>query len=333
MAKSNLQLSERQEILIDLQDLWKSAFQTVKEESVQKTRLVHLHPSSLPYCALEHSVGLMENGIPTVREMDLAGYFFTGVGSVIHELLQNHLGRLDKKEGMKHKVKVYGNWRCKACNAKRYLTLYRDCPSCGGEMWYDEIRIKWRNVRGGIDKIIRVGNMLIVLDYKTTGTHILQKQRFQAKGILPFSSNVHQVKRYCALFKKQYGAEFKEGGRFAGCTVVGWILAYVGRDNPSYQREFIYGGMSRKDLAVEYRKAVKDSRHFDLSWEVYKKRKWSDLQTLVNEKPCASHSLYVKNMRDSFDPCPLGESKVCFDPDALRKKLKKIIKKIIKTEA
>lgn len=272
------------------------------------------------------------NGVETERWSSFNESFYTSIGTAVHELLQNFVGRLAVDKGVELKVLTLGHWHCKTCNTKRRFTVYKPCKKCGGKPEYEEISIHWRTTVGHIDKVIRIGNLLFILDYKTTGSMAIRKHRAgkpAGEPYFPYTANKAQIMRYIGLFETVFAKEFEEGGRFEGCTVAGAILAYVSRESVR-DREFVYLPATEKRKKREYRKAVRDDALFVKMKEGVATKSREIFLELVEEKPCIDRDFYDQNYHSPFEECPLVG--VCFRRKKLLKQIDLAIAGKVKTE-
>ncbi len=308
---------------------WKEAIDHGGMDPVDQSRNEFLRPSALPFCPLKVGYNRVVNGVETERYSSFNESFYTSIGTAVHELLQNFVGRLAVSKGVELKVETLGHWHCKACGRKRRFTIYKPCK-CGGTPEYEEISIHWRTTVGHIDKVIRVGNCLFILDYKTTGSMAIRKHRAGAPAgepYFPYPANRAQIMRYVGLFEKVFAKEFEPGGRFEGTVVMGAILAYVSRETVR-DVAFVYLPATRKRKKKEYRKAVRDDALFVTMKEAVAKRSKKLFIELIEEKPCADRDDYDQKMHSRYDECPLVN--VCFRRRQLLKQIDKALKGQIK---
>ena len=306
---------------------WKEASAQVATSKVDITRYNYLRPSSLPFCPVKEGYIRITEGIPTERDEGFSELFYVSQGSSIHELLQNFVGRLEMEEPENVKVVTLGNWVCKTCSFKRYLSVHKNCRKCKTRMEYEEIQIKWRTTVGHIDKVLKIGKYLFILDYKTCSTYILRKHRDSMRvqiPTLPHNYNKAQVNRYAGLFEKVYKKEFKKGGKFHGLTIVGSILAYISRESVQ-EKEFCFVPMDERAKRREYKRAVQDDRLFKRMRSIVEKPSVSGFKELIAEKPCATKKFYEAEYMTIYNECPLA--KVCFKPNKLINKITKAVRK------
>jgi len=239
----------------------------------------------------------------------------------VHELLQDFIGRMSVEHGVDTPVETLGHWKCPDCGKRRMFTTYKRCK-CGGKSKYEEIAIHWRNTIGHMDKVIRIGQYLFILDYKTTGGRALYKHK-QGEPIgqpyLPYPANRAQIMRYVGLFEKVFAKEFEPGGRFEGCVIVGALLVYVSRETVR-DRAIVYLPANAKRKKKEYRKAVRDDKLFVKMKEVVETRDKEIMIELIENKACETRDDYDENMHSPFDECPLVAD--CFSPCRLKKRVR-----------
>ena len=241
-----------------------------------------LRASSLPICSIlqylklqkEHSTGLPERKVTAISE------YFTQIGTAVHTVLQRWMGLTGK---------ILGNWKCPSCGHKEKMTVYKDCPSCGEEMVYVEIKVKYKTLSGHVDGVLVLPNKkMIVLDYKTTTSSKIDKNS------PPLLAYEKQLSSYAYLLKSKYHL-----------PVVGSSLLYVSRDNPFKYKEYPLNLNNMKKFLDEqvYRQRVAEDTV-----------KTEDLEALIQSKPCSSREFYLKDMH-SYEECPLLN--VCFGDELL----------------
>ena len=169
-------------------------------------RAYELHPSSFPYCGLQHWFKIMKfGGVDEWQELDFNGDFYTSNGTTTHELIQEWLGKGKK---------LVGNWTCKdkKCKGKRKFSVYKPCPKCDGEMAYHELGVKFgKFTTGHLDGLFffEEDGKYYVIDYKTCGFEAMQKHLSGVEKIFPYSYNVAQIESYCYYLEKQYKIKFR----------------------------------------------------------------------------------------------------------------------------
>lgn len=304
---------------------WKEAVNQGDSRPIDPSRNNYLHPSALPFCPLKIAYRRLVDGVESERFESFNENFYVNIGSSVHELLQDFIGRMKVEQGVETAVETLGHWKCPDCGRRRLFTTYKRCK-CGGKPKYEEIAIHWRNTIGHMDKVIRIGDYLFILDYKTTGSRALYKHR-QGEPIgqpyLPYNTNKAQIMRYVGLFERVFAKEFEPGGRFEGCVVVGALLVYVSRETVR-DKAFVYLPANEKKKAREYKKAVRDDKLFAKMKEAVATRDKEIMVHLIENKACETRDDYDENMHSPFDECELSSS--CFCPKALRKKVKAALK-------
>jgi len=268
-----------------------------------------LHPSSYPFCALHHGWNIV-NKIER-KPMDYFGFYYTGLGTIAHELMQRQFGRGKK---------ILGDWKCLECGHKKKLSYYARCKKCGSEhVEYEEIGIKFgKYTHGHIDGVVNIDGKLFVIDYKTSSVKNNNKHR-DTGSQYPYKHNVAQIKSYIVYLEEQYGLE-----------VHGWILVYVSRDHNI--NDFVcVGDIVDED---EKKKLRKKYKLYDKTFGVAEKlkkdktpeKKMEYLKYLIKHKPCESLKDYKKEFWEGYEiHCPLAESGVCFNKEKLKLTLEKKI--------
>lgn len=179
------------------------------------TRLYNLRCSQLPYCprsVIAH-FGLMGK----YRPMNMAGAYYTSVGTTVHTVMQTYLARSGR---------FLADYKCQVCGKEYPLSHVHEC--CGVPTSYEEVTIdvatKKRDglavlgIQGHIDGIFKDsnGNYWIV-DFKTT-----TMQGAKSKERSPGKGYERQIRAYAVLLKHQYKIKVK-----------GLMLVFIPRDNPS----------------------------------------------------------------------------------------------------
>lgn len=313
-----------------LNTLFNSSLLHIEEEIVSDSRLKEFHPSSLPFCGLRDAYRRMKNnGVVNTREVSLSSMFYTEMGKVAHEVVQNWMSKLRYRMGEDFpkdvELQLLGNWKCrnnnpdvpksKRCNGTRTFSEYKPCAKCGSEMDYVEISYSSLPLKFSVDKVIKIDKYYIILDFKFTTS--LSISVYKSRGMkLPYLSNREQIRGYASIFDKVFSDKLKGG------KVIGWVLIYLSRDHPTTEenRVFIHEAMSDEDKIKKRKSLRKDIRHFKLSRG--KKLNKKKLVQLMEEKPCPTKAWYDKNMHSVFNPCELASCGACFKPKKLKKKVK-----------
>lgn len=268
-------------------------------------RAYELHPSSFPYCGLQHWYTIMKDGgVDEWQELDFYGEFYTSNGTITHELIQEWLGKGGK---------LLGNWKClnKKCSGTRKFSVYKPCPICKGEMEYHELGVKFgKHTTGHLDGLylVKKKGKYYIIDYKTCGVEAIRKHQSGAEKVFPYLKNVAQIESYCHYVEDNYGIK-----------VGGWLLVYLTRDAAFRNYEVVGKKFSGSYKARVIEKCEKSDKHFGIA---IKERKLKNVKTLIEEKPCDCRATYEKEFHNKYDPCPL--EKVCFKRESLIKELKKV---------
>lgn len=182
--------------------VWKT---TVLPSRTDPRRVLTLRASQMPFCPVSFFVQLANSGL--YRQLDMAGGYYTSVGTTVHEVMQRYLGTSKR---------FLADWRCPECGKWRRASHEPYC--CDTLSEYHEVLIDYKGLVGHIDGIFRdkQGNYWI-LDFKTTSTAASKKKKND-----PGVAYIEQIESYAYALKYQYGI-----------TVKGVILAFVIRDNPA----------------------------------------------------------------------------------------------------
>lgn len=284
-------------VLAEFKNYYVSA--VAKEIEDERVREERLRVSSFPYCPLQHAYTRL-----TKHEKDktagFGSYYYTQVGTVTHDIIQDFAGRGGK---------IYGAWLCtkKKCDGTRAFSSKNKCPKCGARMRYEELTVKaFKNLSGHLDGVWKSeSGEYFVVDYKTSSTTVLMSQK--KNPTLPYHHNVCQIKAYCALLELCFDIK-----------ISGWILMYVARDNPMIWSKAVGEYISDKAK----KRQLKKIKGYDRDWDrVVGLTSFSELMELVKEKPCSSHDDYLEKF-DSIDPCPLSKGGICFNAKQLKSTLK-----------
>jgi hypothetical protein len=284
-------------VLSEFQSHYRAAVDAKIED--ERERQERLRVSSFPYCPLRHAYTRMTKH-ERANEANFGSFYYTEVGTVTHDIIQNFFGRSGK---------IYGAWVCRKlkCKGKREFSSKDKCPICKGRMRYVELTVKaFKNVSGHLDGIWRnEKGEWFVIDYKTSSVRVIMTQK--KNPTLPYHHNVAQIKAYCALIELMFDIE-----------ITGWILMYVARDNPMLFSKPVGEYMSAKAK----KKYLKKIKGWDRDWDrVINMTDFDEVKELIAEKPCDDHDDYVRQF-DSLDPCPLSQGGLCFQ----KKKLKSLMK-------
>lgn len=305
----------------------------------EELRKPEFRVSSLPYCPVVHLKKLLEYHRAT-EPMDYSMAFYTGIGTVVHEVMQGF-----SKEA--NPVSFMGQWKCgrtlsvdhegdkttiRKCSRKSEdITSYQDlkvgtCPhgksGCKPYFEYHEIPISFHGLSGHVDALIKRGDEIWVLDFKTThdGLWGAQKDVDQMikKGYYPSAKYITQIETYCALLEKQFGL-----------NIGGYSICYVNRNKTmnvsGYRqvrswRNFVYRWTDERRAAARERisrevrgnKIVKQLLVKDIDEDTENEL----IRKLLDQRPCKSESSYKKNMSHSWfgdEECPFFG--VCWQND------------------
>lgn len=223
------------------------------------SRVLWLRPSSLPFCPLRFFLNYSQHG--TVQSQDFFSRFFTKVGTVVHEVVQEIVGSSNS---------LLADWTCPKCNPEGHaydpskrVKLRKTapkCKSCSSRMKYVEVEVDYNGVLGHVDAIwVEDDNTYWVVDFKTTSKSKTDSRK------TPDNNYVEQIETYCYLLKKQYNM-----------PIAGWILFYIVRDNPSNTQEFEQR-LNKKDFIRIRNRLNMYKEQRDHAAEITKKRELFDL--------------------------------------------------------
>lgn len=295
--KANATNSDVEVLLHQLLD---AAESQIVDHPINPGRFFFMRPSAFPYCGLRKLLTaprILTNG----ETSDLAGGYFTSVGTAAHETFQSHIGR---------NTFIVGDWKCKECGRMRKFRTYKRCK-CGGKPVYQELEVKYKNtVVGHLDGLVKVKigdeTVYIVIDYKTATTSKITKGRTDPT-VFPYAYNVQQILRYVVLMELCYGV-----------NVHGWGLIYLNRDVPlgERNRKIVYVKVSdeeKKALKRELDEWVKTHRM------VLRAHKLEHFKEIESRKLCASAKDYRTNWMNDYSKCPIEP--FCFDSKRLEQKI------------
>ncbi len=264
-----------------------------------EVRPERLRVSGFPFCGLEAAYKKLTKHT-VERKMTFGSKYYTGVGTLTHEIIQNFMG---------HGGRILGQWKCQdpECKGIRLASRNNRCPLCNGFMLYEELTVTaFKHVSGHLDGIYKTENgEYWLVDYKTSSVRVISSQ--SKNKTLPYYHNVCQIKAYCALIELMFDIK-----------ISGWLLHYIARDSPLTVFKTEGQRISEKGKRIQLEKIQHYDRHWDL---IQNMTKFSDLMQLVEEKPCKTWEFYKKEF-DGFTPCPLSQGQLCFQP----KKLKSLLK-------
>lgn len=287
-----------------LHRLMDEAESEIVDHPVKPDRFFYMRPSGFPYCGLRKLLTAPKQ-LTEGAMSELAGAYFTSVGTAAHETFQSHIGR--------NKF-IVGDWKCHECGKFTKFHTFRLCK-CGGKPKYEELEVKYKNtVVGHLDGLVKVKmgdrTTYIVIDYKTATTSKITKGRTD-KTVFPYAYNVQQIKRYVVLLELCYGIK-----------VQGWALIYLNRDVPlgERNRNIVYVTVSpeeKKALKIEMDEWVATHRM------VLRAHKLKHFKEVESRKLCASAKDYRDNWLNDYSKCPIEP--FCFDSKRLEKKIDSVL--------
>lgn len=186
------------------------------EVQIKNKHTGKLRISSFPFCPRSYLFNLVDARSPT-KTFSTMGRYYTEVGTITHEIIQDALERTDSK------VHMVRDYECTACHKKYvYRTRPKKC-SCGNTTfkWHEHTVKYGKYIEGHIDDSTLLPTKRIwTIDYKTTSKEKIVQHRKTGK-VFPYESNVAQLSTYSAI-------KWHEG-----YDIEGYALVYVARDNPS----------------------------------------------------------------------------------------------------
>lgn len=268
-----------------------------------------LAPHRLPYCGQRH---LFEKLTYKGSSVGFGLSYYGPLGNLIHNNIQYFMSKLGA---------IFGNWECVSqkgnilCPGKRDFSKDAKCPICGSHMKYVEISVKMskRHMVGRIDTVFQPKRSTdyIIVDYKSTSSSRILLSQTKPE-IYPEAGHTNQILSYC----DGLNTLLEEAGNPG--RVVGWLLLYVGRDNPINNKTARAGTYSKKKAASVA--ATLDS-YDDQYHQVMFFKSLKDAQFLMDNKMCSDYDDYKKKC-GMFANCALGESGVCWN----ERKLKSVLK-------
>lgn len=244
-------------------------------------RVVNLRFSGFPFCGLRWFLSL-PSALESKSKLDFASYYFTSVGTTVHDVIQNALSSVSTDAQDSIGFRILNDWVCRDCKHRHAMTTKPgSCAKCGAtSLRREEIEIRDEWKVGHIDEVLEVtlGTDVhwVVLDYKTCTTLATE-----IKGKLPYVGNVMQVRGYVQ--------ELRNRGKPAKMA----MLVYVPRDNP-FRFKVI-----PVDVKNEQRWLTFYEEQFKLASSVSGPRRLLDL---VDSRPCAD------SVPERYCECPLRDS-------------------------
>lgn len=188
MSKKNaVVLSPMNSVLAEFGNYY--ATELSKEYVDLEQRPDRLRVSGFPFCGLESAYKLMVKD-ETIRKAGFGSKYYTGVGTLTHEIVQDMVGMGGR---------ILGQWNCLTPNCKgvRLLSRKNKCPICKGLMRYEELTVSaFKYVSGHLDGIYKTKDgEYFVVDYKTSSVRVIESQH--ERRTLPYHHNVCQIRAYC----------------------------------------------------------------------------------------------------------------------------------------
>jgi hypothetical protein len=168
------------------------------------SRILSLRPSQMPFCALSVFINHAKYGM--YREEDFSMAFYTRVGTVVHEVMQNFLCKSGK---------LLADYHCRECNTWHRMSYKHEC--CEFPTQYHEVEIDYKGIKGHIDAIYKdQKGKLWIIDFKTTSIDGSAKKK-KDPGVV----YREQIETYAVLVELQYGIKIE-----------GYANSFIIRDNP-----------------------------------------------------------------------------------------------------
>tara|TARA_Y100000310_G_scaffold341234_1_gene439740 strand:- start:4997 stop:5833 length:837 start_codon:yes stop_codon:yes gene_type:complete len=164
--------------------------------------------SRLPFCPREM---VIHHRYPdeALREESYGFRFYVGIGTAVHEVIQQFLGMNNV---------LYGHWSCCGVIEKERLGS-RSCPVCGRPQMYEEYNIEG-SLGAHVDGI--VPSMNAVWEFKTTGSSNLPKLTS------PYKKHHVQASAYLEGINLQEGWDLDK-----------IVFVYLSRDRPQDFKVFV----------------------------------------------------------------------------------------------
>lgn len=306
-----------------------TGLQTAEPIETQETKVFRV--SSMPYCSILHATNDL------TRLEDYRSKFYTEIGTVMHTLIQDWMGR------SLNGYRLFGNWKCRHCKAEKSMSLLPKQCKCAGkpkkdgkslptaeQQWeYVEIEVEYKGLTGHVDKVIRVSASgeepeYVILDYKTTtlpeyDLAKLQKAEKKKKGKklgswtsateqlppnpalaekYPVPYNVDQIEAYCALLTKVHKL-----------NIVGWGLLYVDRSRPiSAKSDYhpVVKVWTKKDQKKWIKRLDEACAIAPTAQKIFEKRQarkklvTSECLKVIEARPCRTHEDFKQKMASAF---------------------------------
>jgi len=152
--------------------------------------------------------------------------FFCDIGTVVHSLVQKWLGL---------KGYLYGLWKCPVCE-KIVKEGFGPIRCCNGNLCvYEEYSLIWKGMTGHCDGLLLINNEFYILELKTISVRGLQER---CKLEEPIDYHYNQVNMYTLMGQKLE----------LPYPIVGGVVLYIQRDNPSRYKAFPQKGIDLKKV-------------------------------------------------------------------------------------
>ncbi|BAG41617.1 hypothetical protein [Ralstonia phage phiRSL1] len=168
------------------------------------SRVLYLRPSQMPFCPTSFFINHASRGLYGLE--DFGSAFYTRVGTVVHEVLQNFLSRSGQ---------LLADYHCTHCKKWHRMSYVHEC--CDHPTQYHEVEIDYKGIHGHIDAIYKdKEGRLWIVDFKTTSV-----KGAPGKKKDPGATYREQIETYAVLVELQYGLK-----------IAGYADAFILRDNP-----------------------------------------------------------------------------------------------------
>lgn len=284
------------------------------------TRGKTLRSSGLPYCGtreLNDWLSFLKEGGDwddwNFSHLETRSLMFMGIGTVLHELLQNTIAPELKN------VSLIGNWDAKECkksscpHRKNRITEMdkSGCLQCGKHLPYRELFGK-SSYSSHIDFIFRINgtNRVYFPDLKTTSLRKIWNYT-AGRGGLPEKKHTHQLDSYVLQFENEMNS--------MGLEVMGSFVWYLPRDDPAQWKMVpVRKSYSHKEKKKLAKSLDGQARSFETMTKVIgidsqtkpKKIESEDLDQLLKDKLCSDSNYYKTRVHESYSVCPLKD--ICF---------------------
>lgn len=237
------------------------AFNSVCLSPQNVSRVLDVHPSSLPFCGYSFIINwLYLKGLSACRMQD---EFVLGTGTHFHNILEKYMGEENSN--------LYGTWFCNSCGSVVCTGLKpKDiCPHCGAEytLRYSELGINYKGIVGHVDTIMQDKNGdFWIVDYKTTTLDKLQQ-----KAQDPGENYKTQIFTYALLVKLQYKIKIK-----------GVCLLFIAKEKPSLENTSTWICLVNNKDTAKVKKILKEA--VSLKRALVKAKDWNDIKKLPLHK-------------------------------------------------